>query len=56
MPDYPDVGKYSLKLGGDWDLQDQSVFRQYLHVYSVMYALQVGPSSGRVQNQNVSRV
>ena len=43
MPDYPDVGKYSLKLGGDWDLQDLSVFRQYLHVYSVMYALQVGP-------------
>ena len=44
MPDYPDVGKSSLKLGGDCDLQDLSVFRQYSHVYSVMYALQVGPS------------
>ena len=43
MPDYPDVGRYSLELDGDWDLQDLSVFRQYLHVYSVMYALQVGP-------------
>ena len=44
MTDDPDVGRYSLKLDGDWDLQDLSVFRQYLHVYSVMYALQVGSS------------
>ena len=41
MADFPEVGRYSLELGGDWDLQDLSVFRQYLHVYSVMYALQV---------------
>ena len=29
MADFPEVGRYSLELGGDWDLQDLSVFRQY---------------------------
>ena len=42
MPDFPEAGTYSLELGGDWALDDLSVFRQYLNVYSVIYALQVG--------------
>lgn len=43
MVENPGVGAYSLELGGDWDLNDLSVFRQYLYFYSFMYALHTEP-------------